>query len=156
MRRKHIKDLKKKNFGGVLQPWKRPVKPGRWQSRSTKEAAALTCKGKCMNRVGAHSSGSLTNSPARRESDGPNHLPGALQDPPELESAAARWREGRKAYGVTINRGRLQVWPRGYIMEKRNKKYVGQREGKLSEMASRHGEGRATGVFKRGLRTLRK
>ena len=41
-------------------------------------------------------------------------------------------------------------------MEKRNKKYVGQREGKLSEMASRHGEGRATGVFKRGLRTLRK
>lgn len=43
-----------------------------------------------MNQVAAHSSGSLTNSPAKRESDGPNHLPGALQDPPGLESVAAR------------------------------------------------------------------
>jgi len=41
-------------------------------------------------------------------------------------------------------------------MEKRSKKSVDQREGKLSEMASRRGEGRATGVFKRGQRTLRK
>lgn len=47
--------------------------------------------------------------PARRKSNGPNHPSGALQDPLELESAAARGREERKTYGAALKRGRPQV-----------------------------------------------
>lgn len=143
MRGKHTKD-RKKNSGGALQPGASPVKPGRWQSRSTREAAALTFKGKCMDRAGTQFiQDHLQTVPARRKSNGPNHPSGALQDPLELESAAARGREERKTYGAALKRGRPQVWPRNYIMEKRNRKFEDHRERKLSETASSSREKRA-------------
>lgn len=55
-------------------------------------------------------SGSFTHCPARRKSNGPKHPSGALQDPPKLESAAARWGVGgRETHGTALKSGRPHV-----------------------------------------------